>query len=108
MRTDGSTAIQQGVFEKRNTMPIFGHIDGHEIAMLSTIGGAVGVTHGIYGAGWFKSLIHRQPIIAFSVTIAAIGVCMPLVIVPLRRKLGLPTNQYDHMHPKTVWPKLIE
>ena len=82
--------------------------DGHEIAMLSTIGGAIGVTHGIYGKGWFKSMIHRQPIIAFSVTIAAIGVCMPLVIVPLRRKLGMPTNQYDHADPKTVWPKIIE
>eukprot|EP00571_Detonula_confervacea_P013430 CAMPEP_0172305670 /NCGR_PEP_ID=MMETSP1058-20130122/6917_1 /TAXON_ID=83371 /ORGANISM="Detonula confervacea, Strain CCMP 353" /LENGTH=86 /DNA_ID=CAMNT_0013017341 /DNA_START=90 /DNA_END=350 /DNA_ORIENTATION=- len=84
------------------------HIDGHEIAMLSTIGGAIGVTHGIYGKGWFKSLIHRQPIIAFSITLASIGVVMPLVIVPLRRSLGFPTNQYDHHDPKTVWPKLIE
>ena len=84
------------------------HIDGHEFGMLSTIGGAIGVTHGIYGRGWFRSLIHRQPVIAFSMTIAAIGVCMPLVVVPLRRKLGMPTNQYDHDDPKTVWPKLIE
>lgn len=84
------------------------HLDGHELGMLSTIGGAIGVTHGIYGKGWFKSFIHRTPIVAFSVTIAGLGVCMPLVIVPLRRKLGMPTNQYDHHHPDTVWPKLIE
>ena len=84
------------------------HIDGHEIAMLSTISGAIGVTHGIYGKGWFKSFIHRQPIIAFSVAIGGLGICMPLVIVPLRRSLGLPTNQYDATHPGTVFPKLVE
>ena len=84
------------------------HIDGHEFGMLSTIGGAIGITHGIYGKGWFKSFIHRTPMIAFSVTIAGIGICMPLVVVPLRRKLGFPTNQYDHEDPNTVCPKLIE
>mmetsp|Transcript_23157 Transcript_23157/g.37562 ORF Transcript_23157/g.37562 Transcript_23157/m.37562 type:complete len:87 (-) Transcript_23157:307-567(-) len=84
------------------------HVDGHEIAMLSTISGAIGVTHGIYGKGWFRSFVHRQPIIAFSVTLAGLGVCLPLVVVPLRRRLGLPTNQYDHHDGGTVWPKLIE
>mmetsp|Transcript_23546 Transcript_23546/g.46846 ORF Transcript_23546/g.46846 Transcript_23546/m.46846 type:complete len:87 (+) Transcript_23546:66-326(+) len=84
------------------------HIDGHEIAMISTISGAIGVTHGIYGKGWFKSLIHRQPIIAFSLAIGGLGVCLPLVIVPLRRGLGMPTNQYDHSREDTVFPKLIE
>ncbi len=84
------------------------HFDGHELAMVSTIGGAVGVTHGVLGKGWFKSLIHRQPIIAFSCTLAVIGVTMPLVIVPLRRSLGLPTNQYDYHREGTVFPKLIE
>lgn len=82
--------------------------DGHEVAMVSTIAGAIGVTHGIYGKGWFKSLIHRQPIIAFSCALAGVGVAMPLVIVPIRRRLGLPTNQYDHHDPKCVWPELIE
>ncbi|KAL7546882.1 hypothetical protein ACHAWF_010206 [Thalassiosira exigua] len=84
------------------------HFDGHELGMITTIAGALGVTHGCYGKGWFKSFVHRQPIIAFSVTLAGIGVCMPLVIVPLRRKLGLPTNQYEFDHPQTVFPKLIE
>ena len=84
------------------------HIDGHELAMLSTITGAIGVTHGIYGKGWYKSLIHRQPIIAFSMALGAVGLTMPLVIVPLRRALGMPTNQYDHSREGTVFPKLIE
>ena len=35
------------------------HIDGHELAMLATIGGAVQITHGIYGKGWFQSFVHR-------------------------------------------------
>jgi hypothetical protein len=84
------------------------HIDGHELAIFSTITGALGVTHGIYGKGWYKSMIHRQPIIAFSLALATVGVTMPLVIVPIRRRLGLPTNQYDHCHPGTVFPKIIE
>lgn len=84
------------------------HIDGHELAMLATIGGAVQVTHGIYGKGWFRSFVHRQPIVAFGVSLAAVGVLMPIVIVPIRRRLGMPTNQYDHHDPKVVFPKLIE
>ena len=84
------------------------HLDGHELAILSTVTGALGVTHGIYGRGWYKSLIHRQPIIAFSLAMGVAGITMPLVVVPIRRKLGLPTNQYDHSHPGTVFPKIIE
>ena len=84
------------------------HLDGHELAIVSTITGAWGITQGIYGKGWFKSFIHRQPIIAFSVTLGLMGISMPLVIVPLRRALGLPTNQYDHGREGTIFPKLIE
>jgi len=84
------------------------HIDGHEFAMLSTLTGALGITQGIYGKGWFRSIIHRQPIIAFSLAIGAAGILMPVTIVPIRRLLGLPTNQYDATRPGTVFPKLIE
>lgn len=30
---------------------------------------------------------------------------MPIVIVPIRRKLGMPTNQYDAGAKGTVFPK---
>ncbi|KAL3772894.1 hypothetical protein ACHAWO_009647 [Cyclotella atomus] len=84
------------------------HLDGHEIAIISTVTGALGVTQGIYGKGWYKSMIHRQPILAFSMALGVVGMTMPLVIVPIRRKLGLPTNQYDHSLPGTVFPKIVE
>ena len=84
------------------------HLDGHELAVVSTIAGALSVTNGIHGKGWFKSLIHRQPILAFSMTLGVVGISLPLVIVPIRKRLGLPTNQYDHSAPGTVFPKLIE
>jgi hypothetical protein len=34
-----------------------------------------------------------------------IGIGYPLVAVPIRRALKLPTNQYDADHPNVVFPK---
>mmetsp|Transcript_1498 Transcript_1498/g.2133 ORF Transcript_1498/g.2133 Transcript_1498/m.2133 type:complete len:86 (+) Transcript_1498:102-359(+) len=80
------------------------HVDGHELAIFGTYSGVIGITRGIYGKGWFKSLVHRQPIVAFSIAIGTLGVAMPVVVVPIRRKLGMPTNQYDATFPGTVFP----
>ena len=82
------------------------HIDGHELGILGTISGLYAVTNGTLGKGWVKQFIHRQPIAAFSVALAAAGVLLPVVVVPIRRKMGFPTNQYDASHPGTVFPKL--
>jgi len=82
------------------------HIDGHELAIVSMCTGIYGVTQGIYGSGWVKSLIHRQPIVAMSFFLAGVGIALPIVVPPIRRKLGLPTNQYDASMPGTVFPKL--
>jgi len=81
------------------------HIDGHELGILGTMTGFYAVTTGVLGKGWVKSFIHRQPVAAFSVALATMGVMMPIVIPPIRRKMGLPTNQYDASRPGTVYPK---
>lgn len=81
------------------------HIDGHELGILTTLAGLYSVTTGTLGKGWVKSFIHKQPVAAFSVVLATAGICMPIVIVPIRRKLGFPTNQYDAGAPGTVYPK---
>lgn len=84
------------------------HVDGHELAILGSYTGMVGIVHGIYGKGWLKAFIHRQPIMAFSVALGTVGVFMPIFVVPIRRRLGLPTNQYDAFFPGTVFPKMKE
>ena len=82
------------------------HFDGHEVAILGSVSGFYGITGGIYGPGWIKSMIQRQPVVAMSVALAVVGVAMPVFIPPIRRRLGLPTNQYDASMPGVVYPKL--
>ena len=53
------------------------HFDGHEVAILGSVSGFYGITRGIYGPGWIKSMIQRQPVVAMSVALAAVGVAMP-------------------------------
>ena len=79
--------------------------DGHEISVLSTVVGCVGVVHGCMPKGWAKSFIHRHPVAAMSCFLFGVGVMMPVTVVPIRRSLGLPTNQYDADYPGTVYPK---
>ena len=79
--------------------------DGHEIGVLSTVAGCVAVTHGCMPRGWAKSLIHRQPVAAMSLFLFSVGILMPVTVVPVRRALGLPTNQYDAHYPNIRYPK---
>mmetsp|Transcript_17818 Transcript_17818/g.25077 ORF Transcript_17818/g.25077 Transcript_17818/m.25077 type:complete len:86 (+) Transcript_17818:81-338(+) len=79
--------------------------DGHELAVLGTTSGAYAVANATLGPGWVKSFIHRQPVAAMSCALAGIGLLAPIIIVPIRRKLGMPTNQYDASFPGTVFPK---
>ena len=81
-------------------------IDGHELGILGTVTGLYGVAQGTLGKGWVRQFIHRQPVAAFSVALAGVGVLLPVVVVPIRRKLGFPTNQYDASFPGTVFPKM--
>ena len=83
-------------------------VDGHELSILGTMTSLYGVVRGIYGKGWIKRFIHQEPILAMSVTLFCGAIVIPLTVVPIRRAIGLPTNQYDARHPKCVFPKLIE
>lgn len=83
------------------------HVDGHELGILATITGMYSVTAGTLGKGWLKGFIHRQPVAAFSVAIGTVGVLMPIIIPPIRRKIGLPTNQYEAGHPGAIYPKYV-
>lgn len=81
------------------------HLDGHELGILATITGMYSVANGALGKGWVRGFVHRQPVAAFSVALGTVGILMPIVIVPIRRKLGMPTNQYDAGAKGTVFPK---
>ena len=81
------------------------HWDGHEIGVLSTLFGCVGIMQGAMPRGWAKSFIHRQPIAAMSCFLFGVGIMMPVTVVPVRRALGLPTNQYDAEFPGVKYPK---
>jgi hypothetical protein len=82
--------------------------EGHELAILGSLSGFYSITNSTLGPGWMKSFIHRHPVAAFSVGLACLGVAMPMTIVPLRRMLKLPTNQYDAAHPNVVFPKYAD
>ena len=71
------------------------HIDGHELGIIATVTGMYSVTTGVLGKGWVKGFIHRQPVAAFSIALGLTGLALPIVVPPIRRKMGLPTNQYD-------------
>ncbi|TMW57284.1 hypothetical protein Poli38472_003209 [Pythium oligandrum] len=48
------------------------------------------------GFGRFvRYYIDREPVVVLSCTIGAVAVGLPLVVVPIRRSMGLPTEQYD-------------
>jgi hypothetical protein len=82
--------------------------EGHELAIIGTVTGFLGIANSTLGPGWAKSFIHRHPIAAFSVFLAGAGILMPLTVVPIRRALKLPTNQYDASHPNVVFPKYAD
>lgn len=48
------------------------------------------------GLGKFiRYYLDREPMVVISCAIGAVGVTLPLVVVPIRRSLGFPTDQYD-------------
>jgi hypothetical protein len=80
-------------------------IDGHEVAFVTTMGGAAMLANRTLSQGWIKGMIHRQPIAAMACFWAFVGVSLPLVVPPVRRALKLSTNQYDAANPHAVFPK---
>jgi hypothetical protein len=46
-------------------------------------------------AKFVRYYLDREPMVVLSCTIGAVALSLPLVVVPLRRAMGLPTDQYD-------------
>ncbi|KAG2827874.1 hypothetical protein PC113_g9321 [Phytophthora cactorum] len=44
---------------------------------------------------FIRHYLDREPMVVISCAIGAVGVTLPLVVVPIRRSMGLPTDQYD-------------
>lgn len=48
------------------------------------------------GVGKFlRFYTDREPFVVASFALGAVALALPLVVVPLRRSMGLPTDQYD-------------
>ncbi|RLN68244.1 hypothetical protein BBJ28_00017769 [Nothophytophthora sp. Chile5] len=44
---------------------------------------------------FLRYYLDREPTVVASCAIGAVALALPLVVVPLRRSMGLPTDQYD-------------
>jgi len=44
---------------------------------------------------WFRGAFNREPAMMISAIVAGAAIALPAVIVPIRRKMGLPTYQWD-------------
>lgn len=44
---------------------------------------------------FIRHYLDREPMVVVSCAIGAVAVSLPLVVVPIRRSMGLPTDQYD-------------
>jgi len=44
---------------------------------------------------WFKVLCEAEPQVVFSLAITALALVLPVTIVPMRRRMGMDTSQYD-------------
>jgi hypothetical protein len=69
-------------------------LDGHELAMVSNVGGALLLVNRSLPKGWVKGFIHRQPVAAMASLLVLVGFSLPIVVPRLRYMAGLPTNNY--------------
>ncbi|ETV89412.1 hypothetical protein H257_00703 [Aphanomyces astaci] len=65
------------------------------------------VTMVFAGAAKFaRYYFDREPVVVLATALGAVGVLAPLVVVPIRRSLGYPTDQYDGpIIPDSLKPK---
>eukprot|EP00615_Pteridomonas_danica_P001896 CAMPEP_0114366864 /NCGR_PEP_ID=MMETSP0101-20121206/29628_1 /TAXON_ID=38822 ORGANISM="Pteridomonas danica, Strain PT" /NCGR_SAMPLE_ID=MMETSP0101 /ASSEMBLY_ACC=CAM_ASM_000211 /LENGTH=103 /DNA_ID=CAMNT_0001516203 /DNA_START=21 /DNA_END=332 /DNA_ORIENTATION=- len=69
--------------------------DPHAFAVISSTLGLVSVVHVCQPKGWFKQFVDDEPVVAFSCFLGLLGFLLPVVVVPMRRNMGLDTSQYD-------------
>lgn len=46
-------------------------------------------------AKFLRFYTDREPFVVASFALGAVALSLPLVVVPIRRSMGLPTDQYD-------------
>mmetsp|Transcript_10517 Transcript_10517/g.21643 ORF Transcript_10517/g.21643 Transcript_10517/m.21643 type:complete len:93 (+) Transcript_10517:252-530(+) len=83
-------------------------VDGHELSIVSNFVGMAFLMNRTLPTGWGRHLIHRHPMGAIAVAFGATGIALPLILPPIRRALGLPTDQYDSEHPNVKRNKWVE
>jgi hypothetical protein len=44
---------------------------------------------------WTRRLAEQEPIVVFSFGLGLLAVLMPVTVIPIRRRLGMDTSQYD-------------
>jgi len=44
---------------------------------------------------WFGALCEKEPQVVFACMLGAIGILLPVTVVPMRRRMGFDTSQYD-------------
>jgi len=60
----------------------------------------------MFGGRFLRYYMDREPVVVASCVLGAIGITLPLVVVPIRRSMGLPTDQYDGpIIPEALKPK---
>jgi hypothetical protein len=80
-------------------------LDGHELAIVSNVGGGLLLLNRTLPKGWVKGFIHRQPVAAMSSLLILVGFALPIVVPRMRYMVGLPTNLYFQGQPGCVGPK---
>jgi hypothetical protein len=70
------------------------HWDGHEVSVVTTMGGAALLVNRTLHKGWIRGMIHRQPVVAMSCFWCAVGVSLPLIVPPIRKMLVAPKAVY--------------
>eukprot|EP00620_Florenciella_sp_RCC1587_P020108 CAMPEP_0182556468 /NCGR_PEP_ID=MMETSP1324-20130603/722_1 /TAXON_ID=236786 /ORGANISM="Florenciella sp., Strain RCC1587" /LENGTH=116 /DNA_ID=CAMNT_0024768363 /DNA_START=103 /DNA_END=453 /DNA_ORIENTATION=+ len=72
-------------------------IDHHALIVLTSIGSYFQVTQGVMrhqSKNWMRTLVDKEPVVAFSLLVGAVAVLMPITVVPLRQSMGFDTSQY--------------
>ncbi|KAJ8606919.1 hypothetical protein CTAYLR_008627 [Chrysophaeum taylorii] len=72
-----------------------GSIGGHALVALTSTLTMVQWLFTTQPKGWVMKFADREPIVFFSCLLGAVGMGMPLVVPPIRRRLGYSTSQID-------------
>ena len=86
----------------------FAMVDGHVALVFGGAATYVAGIHGVMNRGWGRQFINTHPILAVSCGLFFVAVSMPPLIVPMRRSMGMPTNQWEAHHENCSWPVKFE